>query len=122
MRKREVMAFLSRLVGFLYLTSIGCTISSAQQAKKPFTLADEIGLTLFDDPNEGSADTNFSPDGNCFAVWTERGRSDLNGVEDSLRFYRSQDVKHFLEHPDKSQVPVPIWVFTLSGKEGTIIN
>ena len=38
----------------------------------------------------------FSPDGNYFVVWTERGRLDLNRVEDSVRFYRTGDIQNFL--------------------------
>ena len=39
----------------------------------------------------------FSPDGNYFVVETERGRLDVNGPEDSLWFYRSQDVRGVLK-------------------------
>ena len=64
----------------------------------------------------------FSPDGNYFAVWTERGRLDLNRVDDSLRFYRSQDVEDFLKHPDASQPPSPVWVVDRSDTKGGSIN
>jgi len=65
---------------------------------------------------------HFSPDGNYFAVWSERGRVDLNDVEDSLRFYRSQDVVNFLEHSDESHPLSPVWEVNRSDKEGPVIN
>jgi len=99
------------------------TICAAQQAKRPFTVADEIGLTLFGNPVGGPPKVSFSPDKNYFAVWTERGRLDLNRPEDCLRFYRTQDVNTFLEHPDNLSAPLPAWVVALStAEEGPIIN
>src|SRR5205807_3845203 len=48
---------------------------NAQQAKKPFTVADDIGLTLFHNPNGDSMESVvFSPDGIYFAVYSQRGR------------------------------------------------
>jgi dipeptidyl aminopeptidase/acylaminoacyl peptidase len=95
----------------------------AQQAKKPFTVDDEIGLTLFGIPAGAPPEVLFSPDGKYFAVWTERGRLDLNRPEDSLRFYRSQDVENFLRHSDRRQPAPPVWEINLSTyKEGPIIN
>src|SRR6266853_4789661 len=93
----------------------------AQQTKRPFTVADEIGLTLFVDPDGDLAEVHFSPDGNYFAVWSERGQLELNLVEDSLRFYRSEDIKNFLEHSDGSE-PSPVWTVNRSGKQGPVIN
>src|SRR6266566_7420514 len=96
------------LAAITYLSGTGSTIVLAQQAKKPFTVADEIGLTLFNSPGNGPTEVHFSPDGNYFAVWTERGRLDVNRVEDSLRFYRSRDVENFLERSNESQPPSPV--------------
>src|SRR5579864_568893 len=95
--------------------------SDSQQIKRPFTVADEIGLTLFVDPNGDLAEVHFSPDGNYFAVWSERGQLDLNLVEDSLRFYRSEDIKNFLDHSDASEPP-PAWTVNRSSKQGPVIN
>jgi hypothetical protein len=107
----------------IFVSGVDSPIASAQQAKKPFTVADEIGLTLFGDPNGGPPEVHFSPDGKYFAVWTERGRLGVNRVEDSLRFYRSQDVEYFLEHPVESQPPSVAWVVNLStNTEGPIIS
>jgi len=95
----------------------------AQQAKKPFTVADDIGLVNFAAPFGGSKPIQVSPDGNYFVVYADRGRLDLNRPEDSLRFYRSRDIEDFLKRSDESQPPAPIWVITLStDKEGAIIS
>jgi dipeptidyl aminopeptidase/acylaminoacyl peptidase len=92
------------------------------EGKKPFTVADEIGLTLFVSPQGGESQRSFSPDGNYFAVWSERGRLDLNRVEDSLRIYRSEEIQRSIENRKASQ-PSPVWVVRRStSKEGTIIN
>jgi hypothetical protein len=112
----------SHIVAFISLVGIASQIAPAQQAKKNFTVVDEIGLTLLDDPNGARAKVLFSPDGNYFAVWSERGRISLNRVEDSLRFYRSQDVTDFLGHSADSQPPSPVWIVNRSDKEGPIIN
>jgi hypothetical protein len=65
------------IVVITFLIGIHSTTVSAQEKKKPFTVTDEIGLTLFDDPNGAPAKVLFSPDGNYVAVWAERGRLDL---------------------------------------------
>jgi len=106
----------------LSLIDITSQIASAQQTKKPFTVADEIGLTLFNHPGGGRAEVLFSPDGNYFAVWSERGRLDLNRVEDSLRFYRRQDVEAFLKHSDMPQPPSPVLVVDRSDISGGAIG
>jgi len=98
--------------------SVGRT--SGQQAKRPFTVADDIALTHFGfDSNKA---IRFSPNENYFAAYTERGCLDVNRVEDSLRFYRSQDVEDFLEDSDRSEPPSPVWIVNRSDKEGPVIN
>src|SRR5947208_14761317 len=85
-------------------------IVAAQEAKKPFTVADDIGLTLFHNPNGDSMESVlFSPDGNYFAVYSQRGRLDLNVVEDSVLFYISADIKNYLEREAESRKPSPFW-------------
>jgi dipeptidyl aminopeptidase/acylaminoacyl peptidase len=92
------------------------------EVKKPFTVADDIGLTLFVGPRGGEPQLSFSPDGTYFAVWSERGRLDLNRIEDSLRIYRSEEIQRFLENRQAPE-PSPVWVVRRStSKEGTIIN
>ena len=75
---------LTFVVVLAFLIGAASAIALAQQARKPFTVADEIGLMHFGDPVGGQADAvRASPDGNYFAVDTERGRLDLNRPEDS---------------------------------------
>lgn len=88
----------------------GVTRCHAQQVKKPFTITDEIGIALFDWP----AEVLFSPDGNYFAAKTERGRLEIDRVEDAICFYRSQEVKDFLDRSDQSHPPSPVWVAKVS--------
>ena len=84
----------------------------AQQGKKPFTIADDVGLTAFGNRTAQQA-IRFSPEGSYLAVLTVRGRLDLNCVEDSLSFYRSTDIERFLNHEPnrhaqfKSENPTP---------------
>ena len=94
----------------------------AQQKKKPFTVSDDIGITLFRTVGTKPKKLRFSPNGNYFTVYTERGRLDLNRVEDSLRFYRSQDVEDFLKHSNGSQPPSPVWVVSVSDEQGPVIR
>src|SRR5256885_715694 len=99
-----------------------CDVSSAQQTKRPLTIADEIELALFIPDIEGP-NPRFSPDGKYFAVYSERGRLDSKLPEDSLRFYHSADVENFLKHSDESQLLPPVWDIHLStDKEGPIIH
>jgi dipeptidyl aminopeptidase/acylaminoacyl peptidase len=104
----------------LALTS-GAFLSAAEaEAKRPFTVTDEIGLTHFGDEAD---DVQFSPDRKYFAVLAKHGRLDQNVVENSLRFYLSQDVGNFLDRSDESQPPSPIWEITRSkDTDGAISN
>ncbi len=107
------------LVSYLFLAVLPC---HGQQIKKSFTVADEIEFAVFI-PHMGIPNVRFSPDGRFFAVYSERGRRDVNRPEDSLRFYGSQDVQNFLKHSDESQPPSPVWVVDRStNKEGPIIE
>jgi hypothetical protein len=110
------------MVAITCLSGWRTTLASAQQAKRPFAVADDIELTHFGQIDEAGKAIRFSPDKNYVAVWTERGRLDLNRVEDSLRFYRSRDVKDFLEHPDESRPPSPVWIVNRSDKVGEDIS
>src|SRR5882724_9502737 len=103
----------SCLVILMVGATLLCAGSAEPATKRAFTVADEIGLTLFGSASGGDPQIHFSPDGNYFAVWSERGRLDLNRVEDSLRFYRSQYVRDFLEHSEESKPPSPLWVVNL---------
>lgn len=99
-----------------------CNVAFTQQTRKPWTLADEIALRLFI-PDMDGANPRFSPDGKYFAVYSQRGRLDLNRPEYSLRFYRSTAVEDFLTHSGDSHPPIPIWDLSLAtDKEGQIIH
>ena len=95
--------------------------ASAQQVRKPFTVVDELGLTLFDSPDGGPADVVLSPDGSYFAIQGKRGRPESNYIEDSLYFYRVDQVKKYLAGGDASQ-PSPVWVISREAQEGGAIN
>jgi poly(3-hydroxybutyrate) depolymerase len=117
------MKLIHFLVAFVLLNGGHSAIAFAQQLKQLFTVADEIGLTLFGHPNGEKPQVYLSPNGKYFAVWAERGRLDLNRVEDSIRFYRSKDVQDFLNQSKETQAPPsPVWVIKVFGKEGPIID
>ena len=96
-------------------------VSSIKTSNQPFNVAEEIELALFNDPTGGPAEVLFSPDGNYFAVKTERGRLNMNRVEDTIRFFRTEDIKKFLDHSDESQ-PSPVWSSARTCKEGAVIG
>src|SRR2546423_10043535 len=106
------------VVAFLTL-STSAQLVAAQEAKRPFTVADDIELSqLLPD----TTNVRFSPDGQYFAVYSERGHLDLNTVEDSLRFYRSQEIEKLLAHSEESSSPSPRWVVDRSNNEGPVIQ
>jgi dipeptidyl aminopeptidase/acylaminoacyl peptidase len=118
LNKRVELRFASIVV---LVSALACAVTrcQAQQAAKPFTVGDEIGLALFGYP----AEILFSPDGEFFVVKTERGRLDINRVEDAVCFYRSQDVKNFLDRSDQSHPPSPVWVVKISTyKQGPLVK
>jgi len=111
------------ITGLVAFTFWGCVLSPVvlgQQVKSPFTVADDIGLTLFAPQGGGAPELHFSPDNKYFAVWSERGRLDRNQVDDSLRFYRTQDIELFLKNPGL-QLPEPAWIVAFSGKRYPVI-
>lgn len=98
--------------------------ASTQTTRRLFTVSDDIGFVHFAGTFDRESDAiHFSPDGLYFAVDTERGRLDLNCVEDSLRFYRSADVAKLLENPIGPPPPSPLWVVTsCSAHQGPSIS
>lgn len=97
----------------MLVLAIGLSTSScqAEPGKRAFTVADEIGLALFSGYLEN---VRFSPNGNYFAVYSERGRLDTNRVEHTLLFYKSQEVRKFLAHSDQAKAS-PVWSVTSAG-------
>src|ERR1700684_2125941 len=99
-----------------------CPIASAQQENRTFTVADDVEVAIFGGTWGADEGLLFSPDGNYFVVETERGRPDLNSVEDSLRFYRCRDVAEFLESSSGALSPSPIWEINRSAGKGHIFT
>jgi dipeptidyl aminopeptidase/acylaminoacyl peptidase len=120
---RALITLLTFIMFFISLPGTVSPIASAQQGKKPFTVADDIEFSHFGVLYTTAEESvQFSPDGNYFAVDTVRGRLDLNRVEGSLRFYRSRDVEAFLRHPAESQAPLPVWVANRSEKQEPVFK
>jgi dipeptidyl aminopeptidase/acylaminoacyl peptidase len=102
---------------------LGFSIPRAQ-AQRPFTVADDIGMSYFGDPFLDEAEpTVFSPDGRYVVVHTERGRLDIDRPESTLRVYRLEDIQRFLLSPSDSTPPAPLWEFSKSTyKDGPVIQ
>jgi dipeptidyl aminopeptidase/acylaminoacyl peptidase len=75
---------------------------------KPFTVADDIGLSQF--RGDYTAPKVFSPNRLFFAVVADRGRLDLNRSESSLRIYLTGDVRRFVTSRDIGRQPTPVWI------------
>jgi dipeptidyl aminopeptidase/acylaminoacyl peptidase len=115
-RKKELIGSVALIS--LFLVIICLPDVHAQQAKKPFTVADDIGLTLFRSPNGPKTESVlFSPDERYFAVYSQRGRLDTNMVEDSVEFYRSEEVRNFLAKGNGPSKTQPFWVVKRAVKE-----
>jgi len=100
------------------VAATGIPALNAQQLKKSFTVSDDIGLTLFSDPNGLKMESVvFSPDNRYFAVYSQRGRLDVNLVEDSISFYRTEDIKKFLGKDGSAAPPAPFWVVSRTAPE-----
>jgi hypothetical protein len=104
-----------------------CFLFASAQSKRPFTVADDIAFTHFVPDGYSAAymgqdGMQFSPNGEFLAVLTAHGRLDLNQVEESLRFYRIQDVEDFLTHPQEMHVPNPVWNLARFGKKEPIVH
>src|SRR5262249_34571077 len=107
----------------LFATSFS---ARAQEAKKPFTVTDDIEFSHFVSSEDAycwfghDEAVQFSPNGEFFSVLTARGRLDLNQVEESVRFYRTSDIEAFLRRSDSSEAPEPVWTVTRVSKEESI--
>src|ERR1700731_2690564 len=116
---RQIIRFVTGLLCLFWAAS---SIAAAQQTKRQFTVAEDIQVTVFAGSSGVDEALLFSPDGDYFVVETEQGRPDINGQEDSLRFYRSQDVEKFLERSAGTVAPCPVWVVSRSADTGRIIK
>ena len=119
MRKIKTISYLIAALGLW--GAVHSQGAWAQQRKRPFTVADDIAMTFFNLQGGSDPDIHFSPDGKYVAVWTERGIVQENCVEDSLRFYRTQDIQTFLKNGG-AEPPKPEWVATLRGRQWPVID
>ena len=108
-------------VSILFLVTGSCVFAATSRI---FTVADEIGVAHFGDPYLGAVAEAiaWSPDRKSFAVLTERGRLDLNCVEDTLSIYRAGEIEAFLKRPDVRHVPAPIWSIRVTADNGPVIT
>jgi hypothetical protein len=113
-----------RLLCLLLAVGVWSTNAFSEDAKRRFTVADDIELSHFGDPYmTGVAPITFSPDGRFFVVDTERGRIDLDRPESTLRVYQTRDVEEFLRSPRSATEPSPLWIVTRSSyRNGPIIK
>src|SRR5260370_5651472 len=93
--------------------------------QRPFTAKDDVGLALFEYAGMGAPGgvIKYSPDGQYFAVVTERGRLDLNTPEDTIWVFRIDDVQRFVQHPDNGHPPTPLSLAQMTNdKDGPLID
>jgi Prolyl oligopeptidase family len=118
-RRQSILAIIC-LLG----ASIGSQ-AARQNAKRAFTVADDIGLSHFgshtgfdDDPFV------FSPNHRFLAVYTEHGRLDINRPESILRVYSTDDIVHVLmKKPQSASMPPPVWEIRKSSwRHGPIVS
>src|SRR5262245_22963047 len=115
---RELLASALAACGLAVSVGVGAA------AQKLFSVADEIGLAHFGDPYFGGNAQAFlfSPDGEYFAAFTDRGRLDLDRVEDTLSIYSTADVSAFLKRPADAEPPKPYWVVRATSDDGPVIT
>jgi dipeptidyl aminopeptidase/acylaminoacyl peptidase len=125
---RESRSQLSYVAILTLTTVIGCaTVHAATNQSgervRPFTVAEDIGLTSFDDPISGRLPINVSPNGRLVAVRTQRGVLEQNLLEDELRVYDVDALRNFVLHPEQAQGPKPIWsIHESTYSEGVLIT
>jgi dipeptidyl aminopeptidase/acylaminoacyl peptidase len=91
--------------------------------RRPFSVADDIELTLIGDPFRGESDAvHWSPNGQYVAAYSERGLISVNRPESALRIYRAQDIEKFLSGRNPLEPPAPIWeIIRSTSTEGPVI-
>jgi dipeptidyl aminopeptidase/acylaminoacyl peptidase len=122
MRCSGMKRTLSTLLGVI-VCCLGLTLSAlaANADTHAFSVSDDIQLAILGGITHVQSAVVFSPDGRWFVVETERGRPDLNAVEDSLRFYRAADVLAFMKVKNRSDVPLPTWILNRTADKGPVI-
>ena len=103
------------------LTLLIVSGSAFAQPLRPFTVADDIGIALFGDPNTRRTEAvTLSPDGKRVVVHTERGSLENNRPEDELRIYSVDALQTLVKRPGKDRSPAPpLWILhEATGKDG----
>jgi dipeptidyl aminopeptidase/acylaminoacyl peptidase len=111
--------------GALFLLPVATLLSSSAFGQRPFTAKDDVGLALFEYAGRGAPGgvIKYSPDGQYFAVVTERGRPDLNAPEDTIWVFRIQDVRRFVQHPEQGNPPTALPLAQMAtDKDGPLIE
>ena len=108
-------------VAFLLQT---CVAAAGSEGIRRFTVKDDIGLTVFEDPYTGHSDPiTFSPDNRYFAVLTNRGLLKLNRCESAIRIWSVSDVRRFLKERNRLRPSDPLWTVRLAtSKYGPVIT
>src|SRR5580700_7132119 len=105
------------------MLALFCCNAGVMAATRPFTVSDEIAISLFSSASGGGTQlARFSPDGRYFAAYAERGRLDLNQVEGSLRIYLNAELRAYLRGSQVSQAPAPLWTITRRSQETPAIG
>lgn len=115
-RKRKAVLSLGRawqrgaIIGFLVSVILFCAVSPAL-AKRPFTVADDIGLAVFGDTDDSDhvKAITWSPDESFVAVHVMRGNIDTNRVESELRIFSADTLRRFAVGPGGTAAPAPVW-------------
>ena len=93
---------------------------------RPFTVTDDIQFAHFGNTSSSDAvasSRSLSPNGQYMGALIERGHVDLGRLEDTLRIYRTHDLRAYVKAPKASQPPPAFWEITLStDKDGPIIT
>ena len=123
-RRTSYSSRVGQLVCLLLAVGLSSTDALPGDARRHFTVADDIGLSHFGDPYMKDVEPiTFSPDGEYFVVDAERGRIDLDRPESTLRVYRTRDVEQFLRSRESEKQPLPLWTFEkASYRNGPIIT
>jgi hypothetical protein len=117
-------AFSKHFIVFGIFLSFLLQPNSSGAAARPFSVADDVDLTMFENAYTGHSDpVFFSPDHRYFVVITNRGRRDINRCESSLRIWLTSQVENFLKSPVGQTPPAPLWVVKKNtSKYGPVIT
>ena len=122
---RQIMGRWAVLIWGVLFPLVAIGVAAQTSALKPFTVAEEIGLTDFSIMGSINYPVIVSPDGRFVAVWSERGLLKNDRVEDDLRVYQIAALRRFVRNPGQAPPPVPAPVLELHEAtfiEGPIIS